>query len=362
MGQDGRRLPRGVGPPRRMEERARAKEKEEKDRTPMASPRQGSNNLLRALSRLVLRREDTLQCLATETDFFVFSQERLRRVLRKKSICRTTSHLHLHIFTSAHLHSHLYLCSCSHLHIYISAHVHICTSTSLLIFTSSHRSSHIFTSRSSLLSLLRPGAVPPEHHETQPSAEIVRVEGAKCRRECVLARSRATLCGDRACRGREMQARVHFGSVRRNPLRRSRVSRARKAGESAFWPGPARPCAEIVRVEGAKCRRECVLDWSSSTFGGRLVRKRSFWRLGASLLEDVSYEALVLETWRFTFGGSLVRKRNARFGDLALHFWRKSRTAFRSWTQKWPVCSAHVVWERAFWSWTHTTGQLVEQM
>ena len=41
----------------------------------------------------------------------------------------------------------------------------------------------------------------------QPSAEIVRVECAKCRRECDLAGARATLCGDRACRVREMQAR-----------------------------------------------------------------------------------------------------------------------------------------------------------
>ena len=49
------------------------------------------------------------------------------------------------------------------------------------------------------------------------------------------------------------------------------------------------------------------------------------WRLGASLLEEV---ALVLETWRLTFGGSLVR--NARFGDLALHFW-KSRTKRSFW-------------------------------
>ena len=45
-----------------------------------------------------------------------------------KSICRTTSHLHLHIFASAHL------------------HFHICTSTSLLIFTSSHLYIYIFTS------------------------------------------------------------------------------------------------------------------------------------------------------------------------------------------------------------------------
>ena len=34
----------------------------------------------------------------------------------------------------------------------------------------------------------------------QPSAEIVRVESAKCRRECDWPAARATLCGDRACR------------------------------------------------------------------------------------------------------------------------------------------------------------------
>ena len=130
----------------------------------------------------------------------IFSQESL--------LCRTTSHLHLHIFTSAHLHFHMFtpahlhfhrcLCSSSHLHICTStcSHLHICTSTSslhLYIFSSSllrlHISahlriphicaSHIFTSRSSCLSLLRPGAAPPEHNETQPSAGIVRVEGAK---------------------------------------------------------------------------------------------------------------------------------------------------------------------------------------
>ena len=39
----------------------------------------------------------------------------------------------------------------------------------------------------------------------QPSAEIVRVECAKCKRECDLSGARATLCGDRARRAREMQ-------------------------------------------------------------------------------------------------------------------------------------------------------------
>ena len=69
--------------------------------------------------------------------------------------------------------------------------------------------------------------------DSQPSAEIARVECAKCKRECDLSHARATLCGDRACRVREMQARVQ-------------------------------PSAEIVRVECAKCRRECDLSGARS--------------------------------------------------------------------------------------------------
>ena len=53
----------------------------------------------------------------------------------------------------------------------------------------------------------------------QPSAEIARVECAKCRRECELSYVRATLCGDRACRGREMQARVRFRRARGEDVR-----------------------------------------------------------------------------------------------------------------------------------------------
>ena len=93
----------------------------------------------------------------------------------------------------------------------------------------------------------------------QRSAEIVRVERAKCRRECDWCGARATLCGDRACQVREMQARVRLGLSARNPLRRSCVSSARNAGESAIGAVRAQPSAEIVRVECAKCRREC--DW-----------------------------------------------------------------------------------------------------
>ena len=132
----------------------------------------------------------------------------------------------------------------------------------------------------------------------QPSAEIVRVERVKCRRECDLALCGATLCGDRACRGRETQARVRFVPVAGKPLRS--VSSARNAGESAICPGPGqpalcgdracrvremqarvrfvpvrdnRPSAEIVRVECAKCRRECDLSRSRATFCGDRARR-----------------------------------------------------------------------------------------
>ena len=109
----------------------------------------------------------------------------------------------------------------------------------------------------------------------QPSAEIVRVECAKCRRECDLPGVRATLCGDRACRVREMQARVRCAGCPRNPLRRSCVSSVRNAGESAIRRLCAQPSAEIMRVECAKCRRECDLPAVRATLcGDRACRVR----------------------------------------------------------------------------------------
>ena len=189
---------------------------------------------------------------------------------RKRTFHHLCSSSHLHRLTSAHLHLHLHSCtSTSSLRIYISAHLHILTSTSLLIFTSSHlHISHLHLSLFFTFSLKAGGGTtgaprnaPRNAGEiaywpcpAQPSVEIARVEGAKCRRDCVLALSGATLCGDRACRGREMQVRLRFGFAQRNPLRRSCVSRARNAGEIAFWICRGRPSAEIVRVEGAKRR------------------------------------------------------------------------------------------------------------
>ena len=263
-------------------------------------------------------------------EFFLFSRERLRRVLRKKTSAELRL-IHLHIFTSAHPHSHLYLCSSSHLHIYISAHLHhLHTSTSLLIFTSAHLhlcssshphiySSHLHLSLFLTFSLKAGGSTagPPRNATLcgdracrvremqarvrfgfvagnplrgscvssarnagqsaicrgQPSAGIVRVQCAKCRRECDLSRSGTTFCGDRACGVREMQARVRFGFVVGNPLRGSFVSSERNAGESAMCPGPGQPSAGIVRVERAKCERECDLSRSGATLRGDRARR-----------------------------------------------------------------------------------------
>ena len=102
----------------------------------------------------------------------------------------------------------------------------------------------------------------------RPSAEIVRVECAKCRRDCRSSGPRATLCGDRARRVREMQARARFMKLPRNPLQRSCVLSARNAGESAICEITAQPSAEIARVECAKCRRECDSSCARATLCG----------------------------------------------------------------------------------------------
>ena len=47
--------------------------------------------------------------------------------------------------------------------------------------------------------------------------------------------------------------------------------------------------------------------------------KRSFWKLGLSLVVKVSWKMLVLEAWMVIFGESLVE--NARLGSLDCHFW-----------------------------------------
>ena len=58
-------------------------------------------------------------------------------------------------------------------------------------------------------------------------------------------------------------------------------------------------------------------------FSRKSRTKRSFWKSGASVFEEVSHKTLVLELRSFSFRGSLAQ--NARFGAPELQFSRKSR-------------------------------------
>ena len=64
-------------------------------------------------------------------------------------------------------------------------------------------------------------------------------------------------------------------------------------------------------------------------FSRKSRTKRSFWSSGASVFEEVSHKTLVLELRSFSFRGSLAQ--NARFGAPELQFSRKSRTKRSFW-------------------------------
>ena len=199
----------------------------------------------------------------------VFSRERLRRVLRKK----TSAQLHLiYIFTF-----HICTSTSSHLHICTStsSHLHICTSTCLLIFTSTHQHLHIFTSAHLHLHICTSTS---RLTSTSSHLQIYIFSHVHiCRSTDLLTSADPHIY--RSSRS-SFNSLLRRGWCRRsitkvNPLRRSCVSKARNAGENAFWIGRAQPSAEIVRVEGAKCRSDCVLKVSWATLcGDRACRRR----------------------------------------------------------------------------------------
>ena len=157
------------------------------------------------------------------------------------------------------------------------------------------------------------------------------VECAKCRRECDLSGARATLCGDRACRVREMQARVRFSGCARNPLRRSCVSSARNAGESAICPVRAQPSAEIVRVECAKCRRECDFPDARATLCGDR----------ACLVREMQARVRFSGCARNPLRRSCVSSaRNA--GESAIYTCKRTHILARSFTHATSFCNIHI--------------------
>ena len=64
-------------------------------------------------------------------------------------------------------------------------------------------------------------------------------------------------------------------------------------------------------------------------FSRKSRTKRLFWSSGSSVFEEVSHKTLVLELRSFSFRGSLAQ--NARFGSPDLQFSRKSRTKRSFW-------------------------------
>ena len=64
-------------------------------------------------------------------------------------------------------------------------------------------------------------------------------------------------------------------------------------------------------------------------FSRKSPTKRSFWKSGSSVFEEVSHKTLVSELRIFSFRGSLAQ--NARFGSPELQFSRKSRTKRSFW-------------------------------
>ena len=102
-----------------------------------------------------------------------------------------------------------------------------------------------------------------------------------------------TVCGDRACRVRGMQVKLRFLISKCNPLRRSCVSSAQNASEIAFFDFEVQASAEIVRVECAECRWNCVFGFRSATLcGDRVCRVRG---MQVKLRFLISYKDLAQE-------------------------------------------------------------------
>ena len=122
-----------------------------------------------------------------------------------------------------------------------------------------------------------------------------------------------TLCGDRACRvlkrvvkrsfwrfGGSFVRDAVFGDLALHFWRKCRTKRW-------FWRLGAALLDEVsYETLGAS------LNWRQSRM------RRWLWRLGASLLEEVSYEALVLETWRFTFSFTNLKNTPVRSPKVGL--------------------------------------------
>ena len=149
-----------------------------------------------------------------------------------------------------------------------------------------------------------------------------------------------------------MQARVRFDPVRRNPQRNT--------GESAFWPGPAQPSAEIVHVKGAKYRRDFVAgtalcepqnlhvqsSWQAQHFEN--LDAQISWQAQhfVNLHVQISWQAQHLWSWKLRTGDFVTLGRGVS-AELEAENWRLCCT----------TCT-----RSNLWSWKLRTGDFVVQL
>ena len=126
---------------------------------------------------------------------------------------------------------------------------------------------------------------------------------------------------------------AHFGAPELQFSRKSRTKRSFwKSGSSVFEEVSHKTLVSELRIfsfRGSLAQNARFGD-PDLQFSRKSRTKRSFWRSGSSVFEEVSRKTLVSELRIFSFRGSLAQ--NARFGSPDLQFSRKSRTkrSFRS--------------------------------
>ena len=125
---------------------------------------------------------------------------------------------------------------------------------------------------------------------------------------------------------------ARFGSPDLQFSRKSRTKRSFwKSGASVFEEVSHKTLVLEVRIFSFRgsLAQNARFGAPDLQFSRKSRTKRSFWKSGASVFEEVSHKTLVLEVRSFSFRGSLAQ--NARFGAPDLQFSRKSRTKRSFW-------------------------------
>ena len=176
----------------------------------------------------------------------LFPKASERRILPIVGVCKTSSHLHIFssshllIFTTSHLHnfssSHLLIFTSSHLLIFTSSHLHIFSSSHLLIFTSSHF--HIFSSSHLLL---------------LPSCPLLLFYfSLDCAGQCQRDGTKRNPFARNEVRSPKTVVKLRFQGSNRNPFARNEV-RWPKTGVKLRFPSCPAKC-----VKGSVCKSVCA--------------------------------------------------------------------------------------------------------